>query len=94
MRPADARLAPAISLMFLISLSACEPQDRRLGFWLSGEVVEDPIDDWSFADAYRQIFVETRTWYGIPHSVTTTCVRLWVRPARRESAKVSSPSRW
>jgi len=55
-------------------LAACEPRDHRPGLWLSGELVEAPVADWSFTDAVREIFVETRTWYGIPHSVTTVCV--------------------
>jgi hypothetical protein len=54
--------------------AACEPHDRRPGAWLSGEVVTVPVADWSFSDAYPEVFVETRTWYGIPHSVTTTLV--------------------
>jgi hypothetical protein len=58
----------------LLLIAACEPQDRRPGLWLSGELVEAPIDDWSFTDEIGEIFVETRTWYGIPHSVTTVCV--------------------
>jgi hypothetical protein len=41
------------------------------GFWLSGEVVTTPVTDWSFATQYKTDKVQTRTWYGIPHSVTT-----------------------
>lgn len=52
-------------------LSACEPQDRRPGTWLSGELVTTPVEDWSFSNEHDEIFVETRPWYGIPHSVTT-----------------------
>lgn len=52
---------------------ACSPSDRRPGTWLSGERVEEPVEDWSFTDGEDEIFVETRTWYGIPHSVTTVC---------------------
>lgn len=58
----------------LLPLLACEPKDRRPGLWLSGEVETAPQTDWSFVDAHREIFVETRTWYGIPHSVTTVVV--------------------
>jgi len=54
--------------------TGCDPQDRRPGLWLSGEEVKAPVTDWSFTDAIDLIFVETRTWYGIPHSVTTVCV--------------------
>jgi hypothetical protein len=41
------------------------------GLWLSGEVVTTPITDWSFATQYHTDKVQTRTWYMIPHSVTT-----------------------
>ena len=41
------------------------------GFWLSGEVVTTPVTDWSFVSQYKTDKVQTRTWYGIPHSVTT-----------------------
>lgn len=41
------------------------------GLWLSGKAVTMPVTDWSFATAYKTDKVQTRTWYGIPHSVTT-----------------------
>ncbi len=50
-----------------------EPRDRSPGLWVTGEVVTTPIVDWSFTQSIEEIFVETRTWYYIPHSVTTYC---------------------
>ncbi|HUA21211.1 MAG TPA: hypothetical protein VMB25_20830 [Bryobacteraceae bacterium] len=41
------------------------------GLWLSGNVVTTPVTDWSFADQYKTDKLQTRTWYLIPHSVTT-----------------------
>ncbi len=41
------------------------------GFWLSGNVVTTPVTDWSFVSQYKTDKLQTRTWYGIPHSVTT-----------------------
>lgn len=41
------------------------------GLWLSGTVVKAPVSDWSFVSQYKTDKVQTRTWYGIPHSVTT-----------------------
>jgi len=41
------------------------------GLWLSGTVVRAPVTDWSFVSQYKTDKVQTRTWYGIPHSVTT-----------------------
>jgi hypothetical protein len=50
----------------------------RPGLWLKGEVVKEPVKDWSFVSDElrgktgrdRMIQVETRTPYFIPHSVT------------------------
>jgi hypothetical protein len=41
------------------------------GLWLSGKVVTTPVTDWSFATQYKTDKVQTRTWYLVPHSVTT-----------------------
>jgi hypothetical protein len=46
------------------------------GLWLKGEVVTTPVTNWDFVRKVRDpirgnlIMIETRTWYGIPHSVT------------------------
>ena len=46
------------------------------GLWLKGEVVDGPVTDWDFINEVNHpitgnsIMLETRTWYGIPHSVT------------------------
>ena len=46
------------------------------GMWLKGEVVTEPVDNWDWvADVDHPvrgntIMLETRTWYGIPYSVT------------------------
>ena len=76
MQVAKAGWVAALALLWGVALPACAPQDRRPGTWLSGERVEGPIEDWAFAAEHREILVETRTWYGIPHSVTTTFVAL------------------
>ena len=60
-----------LALVALLALAAaCQPSDERPGFWLSGEVEAGPVRDWSFSENVDEIFVETQTWYGIPHSVT------------------------
>ena len=64
----------ALAVLLLVFASGCvDPKDRRPGLRLSGEVVNEPIGDWSFANEIQQIYLETRTWYQIPHSVTTVC---------------------
>jgi len=71
----DACIGPCfLGVLAVLSLFACQPKDRRPGLWLSGDVETAPVTDWSFVDAHREIFVETRSRYGIPHSVTTVCV--------------------
>ena len=56
--------------MFVALTVGCQPTDERPGLWLSGKVEPGPVLDWSFSDEVEEIFVETRTWYGVPHSVT------------------------
>ena len=56
---------------FVTLLTSCQPSDMRPGLWLSGEAEARPVEDWSFSHAEEEVLVETRTWYGIPHSVTT-----------------------
>jgi hypothetical protein len=68
------RVHPLLAALAAAALAvACSPHDRRPGTWLSGELVPGPVADWSFSDEAEEIFVETRTWYGIPHSITTVC---------------------
>jgi len=65
---------PLAVLVCAFLLSGCiDPNERRPGLWLSGEVETAPVTDWSFTDDNLQIYLETRTWYGIRHSVTVVC---------------------
>jgi hypothetical protein len=67
-------IAGAAGLFLCMSMSACiDPSDRRPGLRLSGEVVAGPVQDWSFSHAHREIWIETKTPYLIPHSVTIIC---------------------
>src|ERR1700722_8329537 len=64
-----------LSLVLLVlRATGLEPQDRRPGLWLKGDLVTTPVADWSFANRIPTIKVQTRTWYLLPHSVTTGCV--------------------
>ncbi len=55
-------------------------RSARPGLWLKGEVVREPITDWDWVNQFGGPFdanateLETRTWYGIPHSVTVLLV--------------------
>ena len=64
-------LLPVLLTLSTLLLMACEPKDRRPGTWLSGDLVEERIEDWSFSNEYQEVFVQTHPWYGVPHSVTT-----------------------
>lgn len=70
--PVASRLA---LVSFLILLVACEPSDRRPGLWLTGDAAAFP-DNWAFTSAYPEIFVQVKTPYFLPHSVTIWCVAL------------------
>lgn len=55
-------------------------RSARPGLWLAGEVVREPITNWDWVNQFDGPFgenateLETRTWYGIPHSVTVLLV--------------------
>jgi len=51
-----------------------EPQDRRPGTLLSGEVSDLPRD-WRMVDTAGEVQVETHPWWGIPYSVTVVLAR-------------------
>ncbi len=61
----------ASAMIGIAALSACiDPSDRRPGTRLSGESVRELPTDWAFSDVYKEIAIEVRTPYWIPHSVT------------------------
>ena len=90
---------PAMVVVFVLLglCAACEPVDRRPGTWLSGEVVPTP-ERWAFTDDHQEIFVETATWYGVPHSVTTVVAArgsiLYVPSIYEETAEFPGSKRW
>ncbi len=53
-----------------------DPKDRRPGLRLAGEVIADPVEDWSFTDGNPEIYIEVATPYLVPHSVTIVCAAL------------------
>ncbi len=65
--------AYAIAISLTASCSI-DPSDERPGLRLSGEVHQQPVEDWSFSEDSGEIFIETVTSYWIPHSVTAWCV--------------------
>ncbi len=66
----------AVGLYLLALVVPVDPEERRPGLRLSGTVAEAPVD-WRTRLAPREkIYVQTRTPYGIPHSVTTVSFTL------------------
>src|SRR6516162_3905692 len=72
-----------ILLLLMLRVTGFEPRGcptpsgwtcRVPGLWLRGNLVTKPVTDWSFTDKYPSIKIETRTWYLLPHSVTTYCI--------------------
>ncbi len=55
-------------------------RSARPGLWLTGELVREPVTNWDWVNQFGGPFsenateLETRTWYGIPHSVTVLLV--------------------
>lgn len=61
-----------VALVYGVALSVpIEPEEQRPGMKLGGDLAADQIGDWSTYGGPKKIWVETNTWYGIPHSVTT-----------------------
>lgn len=48
------------------------PCERTPGFWLSGEEVTTPVDDWTFANDASLCQLEVETWR--PHSINLNCM--------------------
>ena len=66
----------SIVLCAAILATSCQPKDVRPGMWVRGDSVEDRVLDWAFTNDIEEIFIETRPWYGLPHSTTIWCVDL------------------
>ena len=67
---------PWLVLVAVWAACSLEPSGERPGLALPGPVVRDPVPDWSFTDAIEEIFIETKTRYGLAHSVTIWCVSI------------------
>ena len=49
-----------------------DPEERRAGTRLSGNIADDQDTDWAFVEGRTRAWVETRTRYLIPHSITVS----------------------
>ncbi len=67
-------LRVSIAITLATSLVGCmDPNEQRPGLRLSGEVVSEIPENWSFANEYKEIAIEVSTPYRVPHSVTIWC---------------------
>ena len=91
-------LIVVIVALIALRVVGLDPQERRPGLWLQGEVVTKPVADWAFTDAYPTIYIQTRSWYLLPHSVTITCVahngQLYLTSVYREGSPFPQGKRW
>ncbi|PYU18569.1 MAG: hypothetical protein DMG30_27330 [Acidobacteria bacterium] len=71
---AGATVICLVLLLVVVSITGFEPRQRTPGLWLKGNLVTTPVSDWTFTDQVSTVEVQTRTWYLLPHSVTTYCV--------------------
>jgi len=69
-------VACLVVALIVLRMVGLDPRERWPGLWLEGEVVATLPSDWAFTDTYQTIFLQTRSWYGLPHSVTVTCTAL------------------
>ena len=61
-----------IVLYVLAVLLPVDPVERRPGARLSGDLATDQDTDWAFVEGRTRAWVETRTWYLVPHSITVS----------------------
>lgn len=73
MKKAALGLIVLLVILYGVALAVpLDPEEQRAGTRLSGALAEDQAPDWSsLYGGPKKIWVQTRTWYGIPHSVTT-----------------------
>ncbi len=83
-------------VLVTLRITGLDPRGRIPGLWLTGDLVTTPVTDWSFTDKIRNIEVQTRTWYLLPHSVRINCVaysgHLYVSTVN--PVGVSAPHNW
>jgi hypothetical protein len=60
--------------LIVLRITGLDPHGRLPGLWLTGDLVSMPVTDWSFTDKIRNVELQTRTWYLLPHSVRINCI--------------------
>jgi hypothetical protein len=80
------------SIVLVVATTGCiDPKDRRPGLRLGGDVVRDIPSDWGFTDEFKEVAIEVKTPYLLPHSVTISCAaadgRLYVAARNPDSKR-------
>jgi F420H(2)-dependent quinone reductase len=95
---AGAVVACVLLVLVALRVVGLDPHGRRPGLWLTGQPVTTPVTDWSFTDQHQTIYVQTRSWYGLPHSVTTTVTayngRLYLTSVYRPGMRFPDDRLW
>jgi len=68
--------AVLLAVVSVVALAACGPAKQRPGIALRGEVAQALPADWSFTREHREIAVQVRAPYFLPHSVTIWCAEV------------------
>lgn len=58
-----------VVLLVVLRITGLPPHGRTPGLWIKGKLVSTPVTDWSWANAYPHVVIQTQTWYLLPHSV-------------------------
>ncbi|HEY7654914.1 MAG TPA: hypothetical protein VIG07_19000 [Methylomirabilota bacterium] len=91
-------VACVVVALVVLRVVGLDPHERRPGLWLTGERVTSPVTDWSFTDQYQTVYLQTRTRYLLPHSVTITCVahggQLYLTSVFREGSPFPQGKLW
>ena len=95
---AGAVIACVLLVLAALRVIGLDPRARRPGLWLTGQPVTTAVTDWSFTDQHQTIYVQTRAWYGLPHSVTTTVTayngRLYLTSVYRPGMRFPDDRLW
>ncbi len=56
------------------AFSAACPCERTPGGWLFGDVADEPVDDWTFANDVPLCQIQVYRWGVAPHSINLNCM--------------------
>ena len=65
-------VGPLVVLYLVALFLPVDPDERRPGTRLTGDLATDQDTHWSFVEDRTRAWVETRTWYLVPHSITVS----------------------